>query len=165
MLITLLRNSQDQLGPTYEGLSIAPSRSEFTKTHQRAEQLFERKRIEIPYVRRLFLSSAESNVHSRTAASCIVAAAWNLAVAKCECSVQKLSYQLINLERRKLCTRMTYAKSSYDFLVFIGIIKPQILKKSTMLLTPEDSIKKADSKDNRSNLAEPNLQKTITPFW
>lgn len=60
---------------------------------------------------------------------------------------------------------MTYAKSSYDFLVFIGIIKPQILKKSTMLLTPEDSIKKADSKDNRSNLAEPNLQKTITPFW
>lgn len=38
------------------------------------------------YVRRLLLSSAVSKTHSRIAASCIVAAAWNLAEATWECS-------------------------------------------------------------------------------
>lgn len=44
------------------------------------------------YVRKLLLSSAVSKGHSRIAASCIVAAAWNLAVAICECSMHNKQY-------------------------------------------------------------------------
>lgn len=47
------------------------------------------------YVRKLLLSSAVSKGHSRIAASCIVAAAWNLAVAICECSMHK---QTVNMQ-------------------------------------------------------------------